>query len=134
MDTTTWPKTLTINFGTSNCLCADGNLRRGIITAVFTGQYRKPGTVISIYLSNYYHNNNFVQVGTHTITNNGINTNGNLSYTINVVNASVTTSSGIISWNSYRTREWISGVTTTLNPWDDVFPFTPVPLAVPVIE
>lgn len=124
LDTTTWPKTLTINFGTSNCLCADGNYRRGIITATFTGKYRNPGTVITIGLNNYYHNNNLVQVGTHTITNNGINGNGHLSYSINVQNASVTTSNGIIKWNSTRTREWIAGESTNLNPWDDVYSIT----------
>lgn len=124
LDTTTWPKTLTINFGTSNCLCADGNYRRGIITAIFTGKYRNAGTVITIGLNNYYHNNNLVQVGTHTITNNGINGNGHLSYSINVQNASVTTSNGIIKWNSTRTREWIAGESTNLNPWDDVYSIT----------
>ncbi|MGZ4035535.1 MAG: hypothetical protein ACXVP4_11765 [Bacteroidia bacterium] len=124
MDTTTWPKTLTINYGTTNCLCADGNLRRGIINAVFSGQYRKPGTVITISTSNYYHNNNFVQAGVHTITNNGINPSGNLSYTINVQSATITTSDGKITWNSLRTREWIAGETTPLNPWDDVYSIT----------
>jgi hypothetical protein len=124
VDTTTWPKTLTINFGTTNCACADGNLRRGVITAVFTGQYRKSGTVITIFTSNYYHNDNLVQVGTHTITNNGINASGNISYTINVQNASVTTPNGLIKWNSLRTREWIAGASTTLNPWDDIYSIT----------
>ncbi len=124
VDTTTWPKTLTINYGTSNCLCADGNMRRGIITAVFTGQYRTAGTVITVSTSNYYHNDNAVQAGTHTITNNGLNTSGNLSYTINVQNATITTSKGTISWNSLRTREWISGASTTSNPFDDVYSIT----------
>ena len=124
LDTTTWPKTLTINFGTTNCMCADGNLRRGIISAVFSGQYRKAGTVITIFTSNYYHNNNLVQAGTHTITNNGINSSGNLSYTINVQNATVTTTNGTITWNSIHTREWIAGETTPLNPWDDVYSIT----------
>lgn len=122
--TTSWPKTLTINFGTTNCMCADGNLRRGIITASFTGRYRDSLTVITISTSNYYHNNNFVQAGTHTITNNGRNASGNLSYTINVQNASVITSSGTISWNSYRTREWIAGESTAANPMDDVYSIT----------
>jgi hypothetical protein len=124
LDTTTWPKTLTINYGTTNCLCADGNYRRGIITAVFTGQYRTPGTIITVSLLNYYHDNYLIHAGTHTIINNGLNTSGNLSYTINVVNANITTPNGIINWNSTHTREWIAGESTTLNPWDDVYSIT----------
>lgn len=119
--TSSWPKTLTIDFGTSNCMCADGNLRRGKIIASFTGRYRDSLTVITISTVNYYHNNNFVQAGTHTITNNGHNASGNLSYTINVQSASVITSNGTVSWNSYRTREWIAGESTLSNPMDDVY-------------
>jgi hypothetical protein len=120
--TTSWPKTLTLDFGTSNCLGADGNYRRGKIIATFTGRYRDSLTMINISLINYYHNDNKVQVGTHTIKNNGHNSAGHLTYTITVQNASITnTSNQTISWNSYRTREWIAGESTTFNPWDDVY-------------
>lgn len=122
--TTSWPKTLTINFGSTNCMGSDGNLRRGTIIASFTGRYRDSLTVISISLIGYYHNNNLVQVGTHTITNNGHNAAGNLSYSINVQNASITNSNGTIAWNSTRTREWIAGESTTTNPSDDVYSIT----------
>ena len=39
-------------------------------------------------------------------------------------NASVITSNGTISWNSYRTREWIAGESTAANPMDDVYSIT----------
>jgi hypothetical protein len=119
--TASWPKTLTIDFGPTNCTGADGNARRGKIIASFTGRYRDSLTVISISLLGYYHNNNLVQVGTHTITNNGHNAAGNLSYTVNVQNASITSTGGTITWNSMRTREWIAGESTTTNPMDDVY-------------
>lgn len=119
--TASWPKTLTIDYGTSNCMCADGNLRKGKIIASFSGRYRDSLTVITITLLNYYHNNNLVQAGTHTITNNGHNAAGNLTYSINVQNANISTSYGTITWNSLRTREWISGESTLLNPMDDVY-------------
>lgn len=119
--TASWPKTLTIDFGPTNCYGADGNARRGKIIASFSGRYRDSLTVISISLLGYHHNNNLVQVGTHTITNNGHNASGNLSYSINVQNASITTSNGTITWNSTRTREWIAGESTITNPLDDVY-------------
>ncbi len=122
--TSSWPKTLTIDYGASNCMCADGNLRRGKIIASFTGRYRDSLTVITISTVGYYHNNNLVQAGTHTITNNGHNASGNLSYTISVQNATITTSNGTISWNSSRTREWVSGESTTTDPFDDVYSIT----------
>ncbi len=122
--TNSWPKTLTIDYGTTNCLCHDGNYRRGKIYASFTGRYRDSLTVITITLQNYYHNDNLITVGTHTITNNGHNSSGNLTYSINVQNASITTSKGTITWNSTRTREWIAGESTLFDPWDDVYLIT----------
>lgn len=118
-----WPKTLTIDYGTG-CMCSDGNIRKGKIIASFTGRYRDSLTVITISTIGYFHNNNAVQAGTHTVTNNGHNAVGNLSYTINVQNASITNSNGTISWNSTRTREWISGESTTTDPSDDVYSIT----------
>jgi hypothetical protein len=124
-DTVTFPKTLTIDFGSSNCLCTDGKYRRGKIIANLTGKYRDEGTVITVTLQDYYVNDNYVQ-GTKTITNLGhTGTYGggsNLKYSIVVSNASVTTSDGTISWNSTRTREWIEGESTHWPNWqDDVY-------------
>lgn len=124
-DTVTWPKTLTIDFGASNCLCIDGKYRRGKIIANLSGKYREPATVITVTPVQYYVNNNYIQ-GTKTITNMGpIGTYGgnhNLVYNIVVSNASVTTANGTISWNSTRTREWIEGESTHWPYWhDDVY-------------
>ena len=45
---TTFPKLVTLDFGTTNCTGPDGINRRGIITAVFTGKYRDSNTTITI--------------------------------------------------------------------------------------
>ena len=123
-DTFTFPKTLTINFGTSNCMCADGNQRRGIITATFSGKYRDSLTVINIALTNYFHNDNPVLVSGFTITNMGHNKSGNLKYLLNVQAASINTTNGSISWNCNQNAEWISGESTVYNPFDDVYSIT----------
>ncbi|MEO6901747.1 MAG: hypothetical protein ABI315_01170 [Bacteroidia bacterium] len=120
LDTITWPKTVVIDFGSVNCLGFDGVYRRGIITAKFSGRYRKAGTVIESTLTNFYHNNNLVQ-GTQTITNNGLNSGGNITYTVVVNNASVTTTKGVMTWSTQQTREWIMGATTPYNTLDDVY-------------
>lgn len=121
-DLTTFPKTIVVDFGSTNCLGSDGRYRRGQIEMTITGWYRDSGTVITVTPVNYYVNDNYVQ-GTKTLTNNGHNTAGNLTYTLSV-NGSVTTSEGTITWNSTRYHEWIEGESTVLNPWDDVYLIT----------
>ena len=125
-DTVTWPKTLTIDFGTTNCLCSDYKYRKGKIIATLSGRYRDSATVINITLDQYYVNNYHVE-GTKTITNLGhvgtYNSGHNLKYSIVVSNAKITPPTGNpITWNSTRTREWIEGESTKWPNWmDDVY-------------
>ena len=44
-------------------------------------------------------------------------------FTVEINNASITlaNSNGTISWNSNRTREWIEGYSSMLNPFDDKY-------------
>ncbi|MEI7594947.1 MAG: hypothetical protein WCK02_04305 [Bacteroidota bacterium] len=111
-DTGTYPKTLTIDFGTG---CTDGKAvtRKGKIIAVFSGKYRTPGTLITISLVDYQRDDKKI-TGTKTISNDGFNGNGNLEFTIKVTNAAIITDEGTITWTSTRKREWIAGYTT---PW-----------------
>lgn len=106
--TTTWPKTLVINFGNTNCMGSDYNNRRGIITAVFSGPYLDSGTVVTITLTNYYHNDYKIQ-GTQTIKNKGHNAAGHLLYNVNVVNATVThpTNGKSSTWTTVQEREFV---------------------------
>jgi hypothetical protein len=124
-DLTTWPKTVTINFGTTNCLCNDGNYRRGIITAVFSGRYQDSLTVITVTLTNYYHND-YKVVGTQTITNLGRNSAGHLVYKVEVNGATVThpTNGTYSTWNTLQYREYYAGYNTPLNIFDDIYMIT----------
>lgn len=121
-NTTTWPKTLVINFGNTNCMGSDYNNRRGIITAVFSGPYLDSGTVVTITLTNYYHNDYNIQ-GTQTIKNKGHNAAGHLLYDVNVVNATVThpTNGKSSTWTTVQEREFYAGYNTLLNIFDDVY-------------
>ena len=123
--TASWPKTLTIDFGPTNVMGSDGVNRKGKIVAAFTHGYRDSLAVITISLLNYYHNDNLIQTGTHTLTNKGRNAAGNLSYAVFLQNASITNSANqIIKWNAYRTREWIAGANTAMDASDDVYLLT----------
>lgn len=122
-DTTTWPKTVTIDFGSTNCTGANGVRRRGKLVVVLSGRYRSPGSVLTVTPANYYVNDYFVE-GTKTITNLGRNSSNNLHFSVEVVNAKITSPTGEIStWNSSRTNEWIEGESTIglLNFCDDVY-------------
>ncbi len=114
---TTFPKSVTIDFGTINCTGTDGKLRRGKIEYTISDRYRNTGCVITATTDDYYVNDYKVD-GNKTVTNNGRNSNDNLSYTIEVTNAKVTTPEGDeIIWESTRTREWTEGESTTY--WTD---------------
>lgn len=121
VDTLAFPMTVTIDFGTTNCLGGDGRNRRGIINATFTGKYRDSLSVITITTNNYYLNDHKIE-GTKIVTNKGHNSNGNLWYTVVITNAMITAADGSwhISFDSNRTREWIGGESTAILS-DDIY-------------
>lgn len=127
IDTTITPRTLTVDFGATDCLCKDGNYRRGKILVSWTGNYRDSGSSHSITFDNYFVNYNQL-LGTKTVTNNGRNSSGKLSYTV-TVNGSVVWDpqyfggGGTSTYTSTRTRVWSSGEGTA--SWlDDVYHIT----------
>lgn len=113
-------RTITVNFGTTNCLCNDGRYRRGAIAYSFTGKYRDSLTVITVTPQNYFVNDNQV-IGYKTITNQGHNAENHLVYQI-TANMQIIKSggTGTITWQANRTREWIVGE-NTLTWSDDIY-------------
>lgn len=123
-DLTTWPKTLTIDFGPTNLLCDDGVFRRGIITSVVTDWYTNTGAQVTVTFDNYYVNDYHVE-GVKVVTNNGRNAENHITYTDDVQNAIITDPNGLVStWSSTRENEWIAGESTWLNPYDDEYMVT----------
>jgi len=121
-DQTTWPKTVEIDFGSTNCVGDDGNKRRGKITAIFSGPYHTPGTTITASLTNYYHNDYHIK-GSQKITNKGNNSAGHLVFNVIVNNATITDPTGqkTSSWSTNQDREFYAGYTTNFNIFDDVY-------------
>ena len=112
-------RTLTIDFGPTNCLCLDGRYRRGQIIAVFSGPYRQAGATVTINRTNYFVNDN-QHLGTRIITN-----DGGGSFSLDVQNASIifANNGGTTSWTSQRqyTRTAGFGTATIL---DDAYSVT----------
>ena len=110
-DTTSSPKTLVIDYGTSNFLCDDGQYRRGKILVSWTGKYREAGSVKAIGFDAFYQNDNKIE-GTKTVTNMGLNSSNQLSFSV-VSSIKITNTSGeTANWSSTRTRTWIQGEST----------------------
>ena len=83
----------------------------------YTGRYRDAGTVITISHDNFFVNDNQI-LGTKTVTNNGTNTQGNMTYSVSLANGQVILAGGgTISHSFDRTREWIAGASTA--QWSD---------------
>ena len=123
-DTISSPRSLTIDFGTTNCLCNDGRYRRGKIMVTYTGRYFDIGSVRTSTFDNFYRNDNKIE-GTRTVTNNGLNSSGQYSWTINATNMKITRTDGTFhTWSSTRTRTMTAGQNTPLIWSDDEYTIT----------
>lgn len=123
-DSLSSPKKITIDFGTG-CPGRDSSVtRKGKIIITYTGRYRNAGTVIHITSEDYFVNDNKVDID-RTVTNNGENANGHLTYSI-VSDRKVTFPDGRFSTSSTddKTREWIEGSNTPRDFSDDVYKVT----------
>lgn len=118
-DTISSPKKMTIDYGTVNFLCEDGNLRRGKILVSWTGAYRQVGTVIQISFDSFYQNDNSIQ-GSKQVENLGLNADNQLVYSVSSSISITNTSNQTYSWTTQRTRKWIAGILTK-NRFDDVY-------------
>jgi hypothetical protein len=87
----TYPKTITIDFGPIGCLCADGKYRRGAIVINLTAPIRRPGAVMTITLVDFYLNRAHIE-GTKVMSN--LSENGNIKFTVQVVGGKVTFPNG----------------------------------------
>jgi hypothetical protein len=119
-DSASNPRKITIDFGTTNCMCKDGKNRRGKIFVTYTGRYRDAGTVITTTFDGYFVDDNQVK-GTRTVTNNGLNGAGRPTFNVSV-NGSIILSGGrgTITHTSTRTRTWAAGYNTAAIA-DDVY-------------
>lgn len=122
-DTLASAKTVTVNFGTTNCLCNDGRYRKGSLILTYTGKYKDSLTVITVTPQNYFVNDNQV-TGSKTITNKGHNAAHHLVYEVNAnIQIIKANSGGTITWQSIRQREITAGESTKI--WtDDIYSIT----------
>ena len=112
-------RTLTIDFGTTNCLCADGRYRRGKLMATFSGTWHENGSKVTVTRENYFVNDN-QHLGTRVFTY-----TGGGSFTLDVQQASIifANGSGTTTWNSLRQYSRTAGFGTP-SVYDDAYSIT----------
>jgi len=120
-------KKITVDFGTTNCLCKDGRYRRGKVYITYTGitywDSLASVTVTTHPTDNYFVDDNQI-IGEKSWINNGRNAAGHLSWSV-VIDGSIVKANnqGTVKWSATRTVEWLAGEGTL--PWsDDVYGVT----------
>jgi len=119
LDTSSSMKTITIDFGNSNCLGRDGRYRRGKIITTFEGRYRALNSKHTISFDDYFVNDNHLE-GTRNVTNTGADQNGKTTFTVTDEGKVTLTDGLIFTYISQRIRTWTEGE-STFNIWDDVY-------------
>ena len=123
VDTTSSPKSVTVDYGSSNCTCNDGKTRRGKIITTFTGQYIAPGTIITHTPVDYYVNDVKFE-GTKTVQNMGTNANGQPYFNVQIDGTATLETGEVVDYTSTRVRTWTTGFNTLLNRFDDEYDIT----------
>jgi hypothetical protein len=119
-DSTENIRVITIDYG-DGCEGFYGNTRAGMIKIVLEGRYMEAYSVRTISLIDYYINGIHVE-GTKTVTNNGLNENQNLSFSVELTGGKISTPGGIVITREFsHTRVWVQGSATPRIIWDDVY-------------
>lgn len=122
----TWPKIVTLDFGSSNCQGNDGRNRRGKLIIQFANNFRGPECQITVTLQDYYVNDCKIE-GVIAI-NSGINEQtNNLFYHMAISNGKVSNSNNVAyvsNWASAKEYAWKNGRNTETNIMDDEFTVT----------
>lgn len=113
---------LTIDFGTGQ-ICGDGRARAGKLVADFYGRWSEEGSYVEI-VPDGYSVNTWPVLFTKTITNNGRNSDGNLTFSTEVVDGRIATPQGTIFYTSERETEWTFGESTPLDVSDNEYVIT----------
>ncbi len=101
----TYPFNLTIDYGTADHLCSDSKYRRGLLkVAVYgnTGDTSLLDITKAIVTFDSYYMNQTKAIGTYTITNNGLNTDGLPYFFLSVVSGNIINANGTMTWNSSK--------------------------------
>lgn len=121
-DLTTFPKTITVDFGTEGMVGQDLVTRKGVITIISTNWHHVEGSMHTATFQDYYENDYKIE-GTHIETNEGLaDGTQNPVFNVIVTNGKITTpEEDIIHYTQNNTRTRIVGGDTPFNIWDNEY-------------
>ncbi|MBK8564341.1 MAG: hypothetical protein IPN76_13640 [Saprospiraceae bacterium] len=107
-----YPRTMTIDFGTDGCTGPDGRVRKGQIVVNLTDSLSNAGAVRTATFVEFYVDDAHLE-GTRTLTNTGLDANGNPTFTRTVVGGKITYPNGeSSSWEANHTITLVEGAET----------------------
>ena len=117
-NSTATPKgTITINFGTTGCTDAKGNVRKGIIRIKYSGRRFIAASTAETTFDGYSINDVKIE-GTRTVTNISGSTESAPKYSFVLVGGKTSWPDGTFATREVnRTREWIRATTPLLDSW-----------------
>lgn len=124
LDLTTWPKTITVDYGPENITGLDNHQRRGKLIINADNFPREVGAEWVITFEDFYHDN-FKVEGEQTITYKGLNASEHPVYSCTVKDGVITSADDKKFYFEQETeREWIAGYDTPLNFCDNDYEIT----------
>ena len=114
---TSFPKTLTIDYGTE-CIGPDGVVRSGKVIAVFDGNFRAEGTSINVSFETFA-SGQYAVAGKDSIYNNGTDGDGNPIFNEMITEAVISWGTQEILWQAELNRTWLEGDTTNFTTASD---------------
>lgn len=118
-DTTTFPKTITIDYGDGCTIAIQGEeyTRTGKIIIVLTDKWFLEGASRTVTFEDFYINEVKIE-GVRTVTNSGENEEGNLEFDVTLVEGKVIFNDTMeYTREAEKTREWVRAA----NPIDDIW-------------
>ena len=109
----TFPKTLTIDYGTG-CIGTDGISRSGKIIAVFDGNFQDESTVLKVSFDDFT-NGQYSVAGKDSIINTGTNGNGKPTFAEFIRDVNISWNTQEILWEADLNRTWLEGDTTNFS-------------------
>ena len=115
-----FPNDITVDFGTEGCVGADGRVRKGKVLITISDNLTNEGAVRTVTLEDYYVNDIHLE-GMRTLTNTGLNDDGNPTFSRVVTDGAVTFTDGSnATWAGTHTIEQVGGA-ATLTVLDNIF-------------
>jgi len=129
-DTITWPKTLSINFPNSDCMCNDGLKRSGTMNVAISGIITHVNSTYKLSFDNYFVNSIPV-IGTKSLSIVYSVLSKNIDFN-DTVDFNVQYGSDYFQWHAVHDLNWVSGTNTHTIMNDDWFLYNGTSAAVPL--